>query len=76
MARVQEVCKSEGIYLVNSVNPFRLEGQKTIMYRVLDRITSYNVCYTKLLRDFLHPRHRIVKVTLDKQGHRAVIKRL
>ncbi len=36
MARVQEVCKSEGIYLVNSVNPFRLEGQKTIMYRVLE----------------------------------------
>ena len=24
-----------GIYLVNSVNPFRLEGQNTIMYRVL-----------------------------------------
>jgi threonine synthase len=27
-----------GIYLVNSVNPFRLEGQKTIMYRVLERL--------------------------------------
>ncbi|HMF36030.1 MAG TPA: pyridoxal-phosphate dependent enzyme, partial [Isosphaeraceae bacterium] len=25
-----------GIYLMNSVNPFRLEGQKTIMYRVLE----------------------------------------
>src|SRR3989442_1697262 len=25
-----------GIYLMNSVNPFRLEGQKSIMYRVLD----------------------------------------
>ena len=25
-----------GIYLVNSINPFRLEGQKTIMYRVLE----------------------------------------
>ncbi|MEN6450217.1 MAG: threonine synthase [Thermoguttaceae bacterium] len=36
MARVQEVCRQEGIYLVNSVNPFRLEGQKTIMYRVLE----------------------------------------
>jgi threonine synthase len=36
MARVQEVCQREGIYLVNSVNPFRLEGQKTIMYRVLE----------------------------------------
>lgn len=36
MERVQEVCQSEGIYLVNSVNPFRLEGQKTVMYRVLE----------------------------------------
>jgi threonine synthase len=27
-----------GIYLVNSVNPFRLEGQKTIMYRVLEAL--------------------------------------
>lgn len=34
MARVQEVSQSEGIYLMNSVNPFRLEGQKTIMHRV------------------------------------------
>ncbi|HEV3004975.1 MAG TPA: threonine synthase [Pirellulales bacterium] len=36
MARVQEVSQQLGIYLVNSVNPFRLEGQKTIMYRVLE----------------------------------------
>jgi threonine synthase len=36
MARVREVSKELGIYLVNSVNPFRLEGQKTIMYRVLE----------------------------------------
>ena len=26
------------IYLMNSVNPFRLEGQKTIMYRVLEAL--------------------------------------
>jgi len=26
-----------GIYLINSVNPFRLEGQKSIMLRVLGR---------------------------------------
>ena len=38
MARVQEVSKSQGIYLVNSVNPFRLEGQKTIMFRVLEAL--------------------------------------
>ncbi len=36
MARVTEVSQQLGIYLVNSVNPFRLEGQKTIMYRVLE----------------------------------------
>ena len=36
MKRVQEVSRSLGIYLVNSVNPFRLEGQKTIMFRVLE----------------------------------------
>jgi threonine synthase len=32
------VSKELGIYLVNSVNPFRLEGQKTIMYRVLEAL--------------------------------------
>ncbi len=38
MQRVQEVSKKLGIYLVNSVNPFRLEGQKTIMFRVLEAL--------------------------------------
>jgi threonine synthase len=38
MMRVKEVAKELGIYLVNSVNPFRLEGQKTIMYRVLEAL--------------------------------------
>jgi threonine synthase len=38
MARVKEVARKLGIYLVNSVNPFRLEGQKTIMYRVLEAL--------------------------------------
>lgn len=36
LRRVREVCEREKIYLCNSVNPFRLEGQKTIMYRVLE----------------------------------------
>jgi threonine synthase len=36
MQRVRQVCNRLGIYLMNSVNPFRLEGQKTIMYRVLE----------------------------------------
>jgi len=38
MARVKEVSRELNIYLVNSVNPFRLEGQKTIMYRVLEAL--------------------------------------
>ncbi|MCL4191408.1 MAG: threonine synthase [Thermoguttaceae bacterium] len=38
MARVKEVTQQLGIYLVNSVNPFRLEGQKTIMFRVLEAL--------------------------------------
>jgi threonine synthase len=38
MRQVQEVSKELGIYLVNSVNPFRLEGQKTIMFRVLEAL--------------------------------------
>jgi threonine synthase len=38
MARVKEVARELGIYLVNSVNPFRLEGQKTIMFRVLESL--------------------------------------
>jgi threonine synthase len=38
MVRVREVSRDLGIYLVNSVNPFRLEGQKTIMYRVLEAL--------------------------------------
>ncbi len=38
MMQVQQVSKKLGIYLVNSVNPFRLEGQKTIMFRVLEAL--------------------------------------
>lgn len=36
MLRVQQVARQIGLYLANSVNPFRLEGQKTIMYRILE----------------------------------------
>jgi threonine synthase len=38
MLRVQQVARKLGIYLVNSINPFRLEGQKTIMFRVLEAL--------------------------------------
>jgi len=36
MKLVQEAADRFGLYLMNSVNPFRLEGQKSIMYRVLE----------------------------------------
>ena len=36
MRQVKDVARQEQLYLVNSVNPFRLEGQKTIMYRILE----------------------------------------
>ena len=38
LRRVQEVGRQLGIYLVNSINPFRLEGQKSIMLRVLEAL--------------------------------------
>ena len=36
MKQVQDVCTELGLYLLNSLNPFRLEGQKTIMYRIIE----------------------------------------
>jgi threonine synthase len=36
MRRVKQVADRLGIYLMNSMNPFRLEGQKAIMYRILE----------------------------------------
>src|SRR3954469_19006536 len=36
MQRVRQVAGRLNIYLMNSINPFRLEGQKAIMYRGLE----------------------------------------
>jgi len=36
MKQVQDVCQELGLYLLNSLNPYRLEGQKTIMYRIIE----------------------------------------
>ncbi len=36
MSLVIQSSERLGLYLMNSVNPFRLEGQKTIIYRVLE----------------------------------------
>ncbi len=38
MRQVQDVCMRLGLYLLNSLNPFRLEGQKTIMYRIIEQL--------------------------------------
>jgi len=38
MTQVQAVCNKLGLYLLNSLNPFRLEGQKTIMYRIIEAL--------------------------------------
>ncbi|MDH7593523.1 MAG: threonine synthase [Methanomicrobiales archaeon] len=35
---VQELCRSHGLYLLNSINPYRLEGQKTIGFEVIDQL--------------------------------------
>jgi threonine synthase len=38
MQRVRQVADRLGIYLMNSINPFRLEGQKTIIFRILESL--------------------------------------
>lgn len=35
---VERLCLEEGIYLLNSLNPWRLEGQKTTAYEIVDEM--------------------------------------
>lgn len=38
---IQKLCSERGFYLLNSVNPYRLEGQKTIAFETVDQLMSY-----------------------------------
>ncbi len=38
MELVRQISENIGIYLLNSINPFRLEGQKSIMYEALQQL--------------------------------------
>lgn len=35
---VEKICTEERVYLLNSINPFRIEGQKTIMIEMLHQL--------------------------------------
>ncbi len=37
LAMVRDLAEQLGIYLLNSINPFRIEGQKTIMVEMMDQ---------------------------------------
>lgn len=39
---VRQLCDEEKIYLLNSINPYRLEGQKTIGHEIIDQL-GFNV---------------------------------
>lgn len=38
MRLVEQVCNEQGIYLLNSLNPFRIEGQKAIGFEILHQL--------------------------------------
>jgi len=45
MRLVEELSTEGGVYLLNSLNPLRLEGQKTLMFEVLEATSPDRVLY-------------------------------
>ena len=39
MRAVRELAEDESVYLVNSINPFRIEGQKTVAFELAEQIS-------------------------------------
>jgi threonine synthase len=39
MRLVQDACAARGVYLLNSINPFRIEGQKSIAFELLQDLS-------------------------------------
>lgn len=37
---IRSACNEYGFYLLNSINPYRLEGQKTIAYEIIDQLVE------------------------------------
>lgn len=40
MEMAHELCRTHGLYLLNSINPYRLEGQKTIGFEIVDQFNG------------------------------------
>ncbi|MBI4481537.1 MAG: threonine synthase [Acidobacteria bacterium] len=38
MQLVEEIARERELYLMNSINPFRIEGQRTVMFELLDQL--------------------------------------
>jgi threonine synthase len=38
MDQIRELAEDESVYLVNSINPFRIEGQKTVAFELMDQL--------------------------------------
>jgi len=38
MDQIRELAEDESVYLVNSINPFRIEGQKTVAFELMEQL--------------------------------------